>query len=688
MRRQFNFMTLLLGLLTAGTLPAQNQPSNVHLISRVTKNEIKLRWAPTDAETWRESTVKGFYLLRATVPTDTLGLASYAYDTLVNMILPLPSAQWEKLVDEDIHCAAAWTSLYEKKPASSGDLIQQIKQQEDILNKAYFVAMLAADQSQKAANAMGLQFTDKTAVNGKQYIYKVGIHGLKNDYSTTYADTKTIFNLASPLPPVSISKEKSISIKWNPSEDQWGYTTYHIERSESLEGPYTRLTSTPFLHLQNPNGNSSEYSYFTDTIGVNYKVFYYRLVGIDPFGEESIPSLAVAGMGRDLTPPPSPEHLTATTIENKMVKLEWSQPPCQDIKGYQISRAEDFEATFTPLHADLLPFNTLEFIDSTANPALNNYYLVSVVDTAGNVNHSESSYAFFKDNTPPPTPTLLTGSIDSTGLVTLKWNKVADPALIGYRVYYSNSPNHTFIMRSGDLITDTFYQEKLFLNTLSERILYKVAAVDIGYGHSLPTAALELKKPDKIKPASGCFKSVEVFDQSAMLTWAPGSSSDMVLQELWRENDLLQKTKMASFDTATATYTDTTLAEGQSYTYYLRSRDDDGLYSDFSTPVSVQSSPKELAAVNDLQAIWNEESKSISLKWSCPTKNVQYIIYRSIGDGALITYDNAGTTEFTDNYVSESTKYRYAVVVMDENGRQSGLSAITEVMAGKSKLTK
>ena len=46
------------------------------------------------------------------------------------------------------------------------------------------------------------------------------------------------------------------------------------------------------------------------------------------------------------------------------------------------------------------------------------------------------------------------------------------------------------------------------------------------------------------------------------------------------------------------------------------------------------------------------------------------------------------TTDFTDNYVSESTKYRYAVVVMDENGRQSGLSAITEVMAGKSQLTK
>ena len=141
MRRQFNFMTLLLGLLTAGTLPAQNQPSNVHLISRVTKNEIKLRWAPTDAETWRESTVKGYYLLRATVPTDTLGLATYAYDTLANMILPLPSAQWEKLVDEDTYCAAAWTSLYEKKPASSGNLIQQIKQQDDILNKAYFVAI-------------------------------------------------------------------------------------------------------------------------------------------------------------------------------------------------------------------------------------------------------------------------------------------------------------------------------------------------------------------------------------------------------------------------------------------------------------------------------------------------------------------------------------------------------------------
>ena len=49
------------------------------------------------------------------------------------------------------------------------------------------------------------------------------------------------------------------------------------------------------------------------------------------------------------------------------------------------------------------------------------------------------------------------------------------------------------------------------------------------------------KKPDKIKPASGLLQRVEVIDQSAMLTWAFGSSSDLVLQELWRENDLLQK---------------------------------------------------------------------------------------------------------------------------------------------------
>ena len=181
------------------------------------------------------------------------------------------------------------------------------------------------------------------------------------------------------------------------------------------------------------------------------------------FGEESIPSVAVAGMGKDLTPPPSPEHLTATTIENKMVKLEWSQPACPDIKGYQISRAEDFEATLLPLHADLFTHQhtgvywlhpesgTQQLLPGQCSgyrrqckPLWEHLCILQRQHATSN------TYPCLQDASTAPVWSPWNG---------IKW-RIQHWLATGFTT--PTAPNHTFIMRSGDLITDTFYQENYF----------------------------------------------------------------------------------------------------------------------------------------------------------------------------------------------------------------------------------
>ena len=120
---------------------------------------------------------KGYYLLRATVPIDTLGLATYAYDTLANMILPLPSAQWEKLVDEDTYYCSSLTSIW-KKPASSETWYNKLN------NRTTFSIRLILwlcwqPINPKSCQCHGFTIYRQNRATGKQYIYKVGIHGLK-----------------------------------------------------------------------------------------------------------------------------------------------------------------------------------------------------------------------------------------------------------------------------------------------------------------------------------------------------------------------------------------------------------------------------------------------------------------------------------------------------------------------------
>ena len=103
------------------------------------------------------------------------------------------------------------------------------------------------------------------------------------------------FQSCSPLPPAgsSVNHVHYITIKWDPSADQWGYsTTYHVEDQSLLKVPISVLRVLPSYICKIPMGTVLEYSYYTDTIMSIIK-FLLQIIGIDPLCEESIPSVAV-----------------------------------------------------------------------------------------------------------------------------------------------------------------------------------------------------------------------------------------------------------------------------------------------------------------------------------------------------------------------------------------------------------
>lgn len=685
------FLALLLNYSKLSAQDSNIHPKpKMHLITLYTENGVVLRWAPADADVWQTANVSGYVLQRAKVPSKASEFENYAYQNIgKNKFLPLPKESWASIANTDDYVAAAWTSIYEGRPEVTGDLATTLSHQEDIRQKSFFLAMLAADHSAAAAEALGLRYVDNTIEKGAQYIYRITISGDDHSEALSFIDSRQTPDIPKLNTPEAISEEKAVLIRWDVNSDYNAVTSYHVERAESVSGLYTRLTKTPYIHLNNTGpGDGNTPAFYKDSVGINYKPYYYRLVGITPFAIESLASDPVVGMGRDFTPPNNATKVTARANENNHVVISWSKPEMEnDFAGYVVGRADSYEGPFDPVHSELLAFETTSFIHTSPDINGYNYYAVSVIDTAGNIAVSESAFAFFSDTIPPPPPVRLSGSIDTSGLVTIRWKAVDDPTLIGYRIYFSNSPDHTFIMRSGEVITDTFYTERIMLKTLSEKIWYRVASVDVGYGHSDFSEMLELKKPDIIPPTSGVFTGYQTERTAVSLMWVPSSSQDLASQQLWRKEDDGEWIILKSFGTHENSYTDKALELKKTYTYALRGIDDDGLISDFSSLLVVTTPDSEvLDPVKNLKAESDKSGTSVKLSWTYSTaKDFTFIIYRADTGGVPQSIDfvtgDTGTSDWT---VQPATEYAYSVRVRDAAGNESALSSSVSVKTTQS----
>src|SRR5690606_4836265 len=108
------------------------------------------------------------------------------------------------------------------------------------------------------------------------------------------------------------------------------YTAYYIERSQN-NLDFERLNKHPFVHGASADIPDQKYFIYTDEVE-NYTHYYYRIIGINPFGELSIPSDAVPPQGRDRTPPvvKTPGSLRRNdSVDNEIL---WDHDPINEIR--------------------------------------------------------------------------------------------------------------------------------------------------------------------------------------------------------------------------------------------------------------------------------------------------------------------------------------------------------------------
>ena len=587
-----SLIVVIVALIGASPLSAQDSTavdsvypaSRVQVLARYTNGQgVTLRWAPDRQDGWNQGNRHGYRIERLEIGESGEPRAEQA-TVLVDTLRPLGKAAWIARAKADQDARFFWAALQcihgDWETAGLGIGVLGAIQRGDELRNRYSFCLYSADLDAEAAEAAALRYVDASAKPGVGYVYWVSVNAPERWTLPAREGAVTIWTRPSESPPPVLAKaaehEGYVSIQWPRTYDEH-YTAFWVERATAT-GPWARLDSIPYIH-----GRTDDealwvpFMSYPDSVR-NYVPYRYRVIGIDAFGEESRPGEAITAMGRDRTPPPKPHELRSDHLDGQHIVLNWKQEPANDISHYNVYRGYAMSEPLTLL-AERLPADTRRYFDETYHPLMKNYYLLQVVDTAGNTIMSDPVYGMVWDSTRPEPPTNLRATVDTNGIVTLQWDASPNVDVIGYKVLMANSLEHEFSLLTGEHIRGRLFVDTIELKTSTAYIYYRIMAVDHMYNYSELSAPLAVKRPDIIKPNSPVWQDYEVTDGRIILRWTPSRSNDVKEHRLYRTPTGGRENLLIIGNPLAEGYTDSLLQAGKGYTYRLEAIDSSGLHS-------------------------------------------------------------------------------------------------------------
>ncbi|MCP4460095.1 MAG: hypothetical protein GY816_19035 [Cytophagales bacterium] len=652
-------------------------------------DSVVVRWAPSTRRLWLKASKIGYFIQRYTMPSPEQNESNIQpeIDVLVDglsPLLPWDSTRWSgALPIKDGYALIAAASTHGSLEVS-GDPGYASKHKQDM--NIYAMVLMSADRSTLAADGLALRYSDTDVEVGKTYYYQVGLPDMLLNIPPDPALTlnnlvrfdgqnqvDTLVDLASTY------MDHQVKLSW-PVKQNRVFSSYHIERSSDGGETYDSLTTTPYITQEIIDPTTQQtYFQFLDSLSENYVHYTYRVTGLDAFAGSGKPQIVV-GMGVDLTPPKSPIIRSGTELNDGTIRVSWQLPDVpSDFARLSVDHAHNPQSQWTSIATESLTSADTFYIYKPE--AASNYFRVTASDTAGNVSASFPIYVDIVDSMPPAIPSNLEGTIDTTGLVTLNWDMGKELDLKGYRVYYANNKKHEFTQLTSNIVYNDTVTYQISINTLSEKIYYKIQAVDNHFNHSAFTEILELAKPDTIPPVVPVFYPPKSSEEGIQLNWSLSSSLDVVEQYLIRYvSDSIEEAQTFPLSLNQSVYIDKSAEKGVMYTYQLIAVDDSGLESKRSFPVKARVvNKKQSPRISNLQV--RKRDQKVRLTWDYSEMgDYRFTIYRNLGSNVVKRYRSVegGERDFTDE-AKEAGTYYYAVKVVHRDGSKSLLSEVVSI---------
>lgn len=642
----------------------------------VKNDSTLLRWAPSSKELFNLGISNGYKITRQEINSSNPALS-------ITNIYPLQktdTSKWNDLIRKNINAELLYQIIYENK--NSNPISE--KEKDAQYEMLYGLLLLSCDFDAEFAKAAGLYYSDTALHTNTKYKYTIEINRRNSTDKIISSSFEINTSILSHNPKISnvsgTFKNKTINLKWKTSEFTSHYGGYNIERSTDNKN-FNKINSAPVILTSSQFEKKKEHITYTDTVPETDVVYYYRIRGINHFGEESAPSNTVSGTGyEELRSSPLIDSLKV--IDNRKVYLHWKMGDQRENvlpKEYILLRSDKDQGTYTLIYRSS---NEFEFTDNTPNQS--NYYKIGAVTKGNDTLISFSKLALIIDTIPPIAPANIHAKVDSKGNVQIIWDKNPENDIQGYKIYKANALTEEFVQINNEFAKTTFYRDKLNLKTLSKKIYYSVAATDNNYNTSHLSKPIEVKRPDTIPPVPAIIKELIITENGIRTTWIPSNSEDVKQYILYHQDEKTRSdVKIRSWgpsDTSTS-YTDTLVEFGSGYRYKIIVMDEDDNISVSNDPYMFFETGFR-KKIQDISHRVDREKKCIILNWNYPENEIEkYIVYRAKPSEQLTILKTLAhpSSGFTDNTLNIGNLYEYRIKAVFKNGAESIISDAIKV---------
>lgn len=665
-----------------------NEVPEVKVIATVTKKKVLLRWGVTTPIAWKHANKNGFIIERKTIVINGEIVKSPNVIQLNDTpIKPKPMLEWKEFTEKNDNAAIAAQALYGEQfdvEMNEGNGLMSILNQAQAIEQRFSFALYAADQDFEVAKFSGLAYEDTTVKENEKYLYTIKVVNVTEKKPIKKGGVLIATSDYKPLPQpqefAGVFKDKTVLLSWNFLLLKKYYNNYIIERSSDNGNTFNELTNTPITNLGDSKKSPSARMMYVDSLFQNDKSYSYRIKGISPFGEKGPYSNIVSGKG--VTPLKHNPFLTKVDyLDNEDVLLSWEFPEegMPTLQHFKLLRANKVKGNYTVVNPEI---NKNERSIRLTNVKPINYYKIVAI---GNDKGERTSFPKMvqpDDNTPPAIPTMLTGTIDTLGVVKLNWKLNIEEDFLGYRVFKANLEKDEFIQITFKPTPNNSIIDTVNIKTLNKNIYYKVQSFDKRYNPSDFSEVLKLDRPDIVPPTQPVFTSFKSEKDKVNLNWIASTSSDAKSTAVYRKEKGVQSTweLLVIKPIGDNSFVDENVLFGKVYLYTILTIDESGLESEPITPLKISVADDNIKpSINRFTGTVDREIKKIKLNWVYKSKKVEeYVLYKGAEEVSPTMYKiiKASKKSYTDDALIINTKYTYLLQAIFESGAKSPLKKI------------
>ncbi|MDR1887034.1 MAG: hypothetical protein LBQ70_03880 [Prevotellaceae bacterium] len=655
-------------------------------VRSLTKEDaVLLRWAVNTPVSWKQTNKYGFNIERYTMVRDGEVLSQPEMKKLNSVpVKAKPLNEWESIAQTDDYAAVIAQALYgeefEFAAGAQQNSITTIVNMSQELEQRFSVSLFAADNSFDAALMAGWGWRDTDVKHNERYLYRIissapDTGSLHIEYGSVFVAADEMEFISKPTGLAGIFGDKSIMLSWN--YEGYVYHSYYIEKSADGKN-YSRLDGIPVTNMNNTDEQAVPRMYFMDSLENNTDTYYYRIVGITPFGESGPPSDSIFGHGKELFQYiPHINHTYINTSGDLDLGWEFDEKGNALIKGFELQHSPNSEVYETVV-ADIEPEARSLLVDRE-KLLLSNYFIITAIPHEGEPASSFPVLVQPVDSVPPAIPAGLVGMIDSSGAVTLKWDRNIEKDLYGYRVFRAHLKDEELIPLFDIALKDTVYRDTVQINNLNRHVYYAVAALDMRYNQSDLTPRLELEKPDIVPPSPPAISGYRIKDGGIEISWKNSTSPGVTSHRIHRKNkdgNGLSQILATIADSAQTSYTDTSAMVGVYYIYTVTALKNSKPESDPSNEITLFTlrSKHENDEIERFDAIVDRRNKMLKLVWTDKLQDVLYYeIYRGINDRKASLWKTLknGEHETTDDKLHINADYVYIIRAILKSGKNT-----------------